>query len=83
MGGIRATSLEEKKDRRRAAVKRAMDKYMKDKHRVQVTLSSAEFSTIESAAKQAGVSVTAYIREAAIDVASGLKRGRRRSKERT
>lgn len=70
MGAVWSKNKREKKERRMAAVKRANEKYLSDKKRIQITLPPEEAQMIIEAAKMRGLSPTTYVRKVSVEVAS-------------
>ena len=69
MGGIIASSDKEREERRKAAVKRANEKYLSERHRMQATFTREESEMIAIAAKGKGIAPTTYVHDAAVTAA--------------
>ena len=78
MGGIAASSDEERTERRRAAVNRANEKYLANRHRMQATFTHEEYEVIAAAAKIKGLAPTTFMHDAALEKAKKVAGGKDR-----
>lgn len=63
----------ERAKRRKEAVSRAVNTFYSDKKRVYTVFTQEEYTLLEKAAKKKEVSVTRYVRDAALDKAKKTK----------